>query len=314
MIMSKLRRTTQIFVSLIVGVAMVAIAPSRVEASESGTDVPTVGLSVDANGWIQYVPLTASLGIPGTLQQVAGTKDELGECNFAGSYGSNANGADPSLVTSTEEVALNPATCDMQLLTTELTTDQAALLAPPDPADTTSSNAPSSAGTPALIEPFSASTAATAPVWNHYVQTGWIDPINITITRQTVALQWANSGWRKWAYNRYGFGGCVAGICLDKTYITSGSNSMTSLGNGWRKNATVNLQNDSFSLWVVHFLGPSGWAACGFPLSPTAKFHHEDHVAGYNGGAWAVSWNDSKGGACTNLVKHRNVDGASYPL
>ena len=61
-------------------------------------------------------------------------------------------------------------------------------------------------------------------------------------------------------------------------------------------------------------LGLSGWAACGFPLSFTADFHHQDIVTGCKLGGSAWSWDDHKSGACTNLVHHGSATGASYPL
>ena len=130
--------------------------------------------------------------------------------------------------------------------------------------------------------------AAAAATYSRYLKTSWIDPINITISSQTVALQWTGTAWQKWAYKRDSFKGCVAGVCLDKTYIVSGSDSFTTLSNGWRKQANVHFRNTSFAMWVAAVLGLTGWAACGFPLSSTANFHHQDIVTGYKSGGFGL--------------------------
>lgn len=328
--------------SVVVMTGAALLQPSTVApaAADDSITVPVLGITVSVDGWIQYASKLSSLGLSGTTQILNGTRDLLGNCAFEGANSSDTSNATDDSTTLTEEVALNPLTCAMKVLTVNVSSDQAALLAPLAPSDTTSgdstqapvaalsstaqgsaSSSSSRVATPRKtatsvggIENAAYAVPAAVYTYNHYLATSWIDPINITITRQTVALQWTNYWWSKWAYNRYGFGGCVSGYCLDKTYITSGSDSLTSVSGGWKKTASVNFQNNSFAGWVEFFVGPAGWAACGFPLSNTAYFHHEDDVTGYAAGGWAIHWNDSKSGACTNLVHHADASGASYPL
>ena len=262
------------------------------------------GISVKSDGWISYAPQVTST--TGTTVTVAGTRSDDGGCTLTGDASSGPD-------TYTEEVGYNPATCQFKLRTTT----GVAPATTAGPVSTTADTSLNSLTTKTTVDSLATTdslAAAAVYTYKRYLKTSWIDPINITISSQTVAFQWTNVGWTKWAYARNSFKGCVAGACLDKTYIVSGSDSFTALTGGWRKTANVHFRNTSFAKWVAAVLGLTGWAACGFPTSFQADFYHQDQVSGYKSGAWATHWSDSKSGACTNLVHHGDATGASYPL
>jgi hypothetical protein len=316
--------TTRVRTSLLLLAApalLVACTAGTASAAELGVvteQAYSPSISVKSDGWVQYKSELAVSGVPTTTVRVAGTQDAEGGCSLSGAATAVAGDTQASYI---EEVGYNPATCQFDLRTTTATPTQIASLGSPLETTSTVNSITSSAIAPVLITKTTTDmttdslvTAAAASIYNRYLKTRWIDPINITISSQTVALQWTGTAWRKWAYKRDSFKGCVAGACLDKTYIVSGSDSFTTLTNGWRKQANVHFRNTSFAKWVAAVLGLTGWAACGFPTSFTANFHHQDIVTGYKSGSSAWSWSDSKSGACTNLVHHGTSTGASYPL
>jgi hypothetical protein len=210
-------------------------------------------------------------------------------------------------VTYTEEVAYKPATCESVELVATLTEAQRSRIQGLTGAS--EALAPTASGAAGAT-----ASQAAATTYARYLKTSWIDPIDITISSQKVGLRWTSTSWSNWAYTRDSFKGCIHGVCLDKTYIVSGSSGLTTLSNGWKFNAKVHFRNTSFALWVVAVLGPTGWAACGFPTSNQADFNHSDTVTGYKTGASAWNWDDTKSGACTNLVHHGDETGASYPF
>ncbi|WP_433226608.1 hypothetical protein [Microtetraspora malaysiensis] len=281
--------------------------PPAVDDSGQGVAdaLSAVGITVRPDGWIEYKSMLRSVGASGKTSRVAGQREEDGGCTLPGSDEASLGSMQ---ATYTEEVAYNPATCEFDVLAADLTPSQAADLnsmsdaAPSDVSSTEDAAASQEAG----------GVAPLAATYGRYLKTSWIDPININISSQKVGLKWTSSSWLNWAYKRDSFKGCVGGVCLDKTYIYSGSDSFSTLSNGWKKTAKVHFRNTSFAKWVVGILGASGWAACGFPTSSQADFYHTDSVTGYKNGGSAWSWSDSKSGACTNLVHHGNQTGASY--
>jgi hypothetical protein len=279
--------------------------------SEQGVTaaLSAVGIKVRPDGWIEYNSVLRSVGVTGKSSRMAGKREKDGGCTFTGS-----DQASPGShrTTYTEEVAYNPATCEFDVLVANLTPSQAADLRAMSGAASDVSSTKGSGDASSLSQGGSAPRAAAT--YERYLKTSWIDPINITISSQKVGLRWTNTQWLNWAYVRDSFKGCIGSVCLDETYIYSGSDSFSGVANGWNKTANVHFRNVSFALWVVAILGPSGWAACGFPSSPQADFYHTDSVTGYTNGASAWSWNDSKRGACTNLVHHGDETGASYPF
>lgn len=285
---------------------------AAVGGSEQGVTeaLSTVGIKVRPDGWIEYDSILRSVGASGKTSRVAGTREKDGGCTLSGSdearFGS-------SRTTYTEELAYNPATCEFDVLVADLTPSQAADLNSMSGAASSDVSSTKGAGDAfSLYKAGDATTAATT--YSRYLKTSWIDPINITISSQKVGLKWTSSSWLNWAYQRDSFKGCINGVCLDETYIVSGSDSLSTLSDGWKKTANVHFRNTSFALWVVAILGASGWAACGFPANSQADFYHTDSVTGYKNGGSAWNWNDSKSGACTNLVHHGDETGPSYPF
>lgn len=271
------------------------------DSAQGATDaLSTVGITVRPDGWIEYASVLRKVGVSGTSSRVAGVREKNGGCTLAGSDRASSGS---SRTTYTEEVAFNPATCEFDILVADLTPAQAANLNSLGGAKANDASSARNAG-----------NMAPAATYSRYLKTSWIDPIDITISSQKVGLKWSNTQWLNWAYQRDSFKGCIGSVCLDETYIVSGSDSLSTLSNGWTKTANVHFRNTSFALWVVAILGASGWAACGFPSSSQADFYHTDNVTGYTNGGSAWNWSDSKSGACTNLVHHGDETGPSYPF
>lgn len=269
------------------------------------------GISVGPDGWIEYEP---QAGATGETVRIQGTRDEDGDCLFEGEMDEPT---DAENTTYSEEIGFNPATCQSDLLETEL------------PGDTEGVSVMSSFDDEELAEPdYAVDTESEdnadegvgimATSYSRYVKTSWIDPIFITITSQTVALKWSNSTWSKFGVGRYSYQGCVptryGRPCLDRTYKVTTSRDITPLSNGWKANGKVHFRNTTFAKYVFGVLGPTGWAVCGFPRGTQADFYHSNTVTGYKSGAWGYKWNDSKKGACTNLVHHKKWSKAQYPL
>ncbi|MBO9556024.1 hypothetical protein [Cellulomonas sp.] len=333
------RRATSVTVA--VGAAMVAClglttsaqavddsneAPAQIISSETVTsnesvsgpavtaETSKVGVTVSADGWVHYDSSLSTVGATGTTTTVVGVRDADGACTYSGS-GSAAAG--DKRATYTEEVAYNPATCESTLLTAPVTDAQLATLTGVTgevSRSTTSSLAPIASTDPVTTSRTFSSTTLATTVYQRYLKTSWIDPINITISTQKAGLRWTSTSWRNWAVSRDSFKGCIGGVCLDKTYIVSSSAPFGSVTGGWKITGNVHFRNTSFAKWVVAVLGPTGWAACGFPTSSQADFYHKDAVTGKKTGASSWSWSDSKSGACTNLVHHGDATGASYPF
>ncbi|MBM0277625.1 hypothetical protein [Micromonospora tarensis] len=286
-------------------------SPALGQSDQSVTDaLSAVGIKVRADGWIEYDSVLRRAGVSGKTSRVAGVRGKDGACALSGSAQASSGS---SRTTYTEEVAYNPATCEFDVLVGDLTAEQAATLRSLTGAaasDVSSTKGAADASSPRGTT----GDNAAAATYSRYLKTSWIDPIDITISSQSVGLRWSNTQWLNWAYQRDSFKGCIGSVCLDETYIVSGSDSLATLSDGWTKNANVHFQNVSFALWVVAILGPTGWAACGFPSSSQADFYHTDSVTGRTSGASSWNWNDSKSGACTNLVHHGDETGASYPF
>jgi hypothetical protein len=152
--------------------------------------------------------------------------------------------------------------------------------------------------------------AATAYSTAH-TKTAWIDPVNITITSLAANLKWP----------LHGAGGTLTGRVNPYQFKYDGWSStgpskitFPSLPGdaGWWMRETDSFTNKDFAALVYFLFGPAGWAACGFHLSTTAHFHHDVIVRGYRNGNRGRSWNDSKSGACSNLVHHSEWDGYGW--
>jgi hypothetical protein len=154
-------------------------------------------------------------------------------------------------------------------------------------------------------------TAAATSYSSAHTKTAWIDPVNITITSLAGNLRWP----------LYGAGRTLTGRVNPYEFRYDGWSStgpspirFPSLPGdaGWSMRETDSFTNRDFAALVYFLLGAAGWAACGFHLSATAHFHHDVTVRGYRNGNRGWAWNDSKSGACSNLVHHRESDGFGW--
>jgi len=282
-------------------------------STAEGTSSPS--FTVTSDGWIQYDSVLSQVGASAEVSSVAGQRDASGACTSTGASSSRATTS--TAVVYTEEVAFNPLTCDSRVATSVLTPAQSSQIealtsSSPSTSSPSMSSTERAAANTAASSANATTSLATATVYSRWLKTAWIDPINITISSQRAGLRWTSTAWSYWQYKRDSFKGCIGGVCLDETYIVSGSNALSYVANGWQFNAKVHFRNTSFALWVVAILGPTGWAACGFPLSSQADFYHSDTVTGYKSGASAWNWSDSKSGACTNLVHHGSWTGTTF--
>ncbi|HET8718153.1 MAG TPA: hypothetical protein VFM50_10430 [Nocardioidaceae bacterium] len=260
------------------------------------------------DGWIEYSSDLKQLGIEAESEVISGLRGSSGECTFAGE---NAGTGETSAVLVREEVAFNPATCETEFLVAELSQSEAAEYLTDSPAESADDSTGISEGAVAKSPTRVAAAAATHSRW---VRTAWVDPIEIDISSQKTALQWNSSAWLKRQVGRDSFKGCIGGKCLDETYIVSKNAFFGSYSNRFEYSGVTHFRNTAFANWVVFFLGAGGWAACGFPTSSTANFHHDGQVVGFKNGDWKVNWDDRKNGACTNLVHHESSNGGAWPF
>lgn len=289
--------------------------PATVSAASA-----SLGVVAQDDGWLSYTHTQASsLALTGkTTTTLTGTVDADGTCSI--SSAGTATAASPE--TYQEEVGFNPTTCQERLLTGTISASDAAKIAPTDtgnaletPALSTSSVALASttsspdATNGADVAP-SAVAAATSYGTEHE-KTAWIDPVNITITSLAANLKWP----------LYGKGGTISGRVNPYEFKYDGWSSTGPSpikfpalpGNaGWSLRETDSFTNNDFAAIVYTLLGPAGWAACGFHLSTTAHFHHDVTVKGYKNNNRGWAWKDSKSGACSNLVHHREQHGSGW--
>jgi len=185
-----------------------------------------------------------------------------------------------------EEIAFNPATCEQVIARAQLTPPQQAALN-----KLMGDSAYDGAGL----------ANATQATYKRYLQTAWVDPINIDIARQTLNIQWVHNSSSLTVRQQltYGWALCVKGLCADKTKLISNSKG----GTGLVMTGKAHLQNTAFSFWVKLILGAPGWAACNFPTSNTANFYFDAKItANKTSQSSTYSKSDTKNGACTNLV------------
>ena len=293
------------------GPASAATDDPGANGSSAAAVGPSPNFTVSADGWIQYQSLLTRVGAPAKVTLLKGQRNAAGACTSSG--GSDSGPTTSTAVAYTEEVAFNPQTCESKVATSTLSPAQANQLQALSSSSSLSGQSSEKAATNTAANASAGNTAlAASTVYSRWLRTDWIDPINITISSQRAGLRWTSTAWSYWQYKRNSFKGCVGSVCLDQTYIVSGSNGLSTVTNGWRFNAKVHFRNTSFALWVVGILGASGWAACGFPTSSQADFYHSDTVTGYKSGAAAWNWSDSKSGACTNLVHHGSATGTTF--
>jgi len=293
--------------------------PSSAFASSAGSDNTTgspVGspspfnIRVGPDGWIYYTADPAkksayaadgSLAAAQTVSTIQGKATAAGDCSFTGSLTpTTAAGA------YAVEVGYNPRTCQQQIAVgvgQSADVVNGVNVLPSTGIVTGSSSV--SALVPAAKVPARSYTAAAVAYQSGYTKTRWIDPINVTITSLTANLKWpvGNAGGtissrgNPYAFKYDGW---------RSTGLNAVSYPALAGGKGWSYTATDKFTNKDFATIIYEFFGAPGWAACGFKLTVTAHFNHSDTVSGIRAGAGAVTgaWNDTKDGACSNLVHH----------
>jgi hypothetical protein len=284
-----------------VGASAVPSPPSP--AAPDRDALKALGVTVAADGWISYTKSKSStLGLSGvTTRLVRGSRSTDGVCVSAGRLTTTGQ---PTYV---EEVAFNPKTCAARVLTGVITAKAAARLvgeAASETATAQSKTAPSTKrGTEVL--------AATTYYQSAHTVTRWIDPLNITITRQAINLKWPlygaggtlRSSWPSYKFPYDGWS--VSGPHF------SGFKSLSD-GSGWYVSANSHFVNYDFAALVYALLGLSGWLACGAHFTTRADFYHNVKVTGKRNNSAVFNWNDRKSGACSNLVHHNTSTGFGW--
>lgn len=244
------------------------------------------------DGWIHYPNpvLPRALGKASPRPRfVKGSRDGNGDCLFADiqvvSPGSSG--------VFTEDVAFNPTTCDRMVLTSPLDAAASTALA-------------NLTAEPASPPATTAAAGPTGPVGSQ--KSSWYDPVQITITSLA-----ANA-----AINYDGHGNDTYGA---SSYVfkydgwTGGPPALrpTDFGDDpLQLIASVTNYNRDFLAIMIALATLSGvpgasaavMAACGFPTSTLARFSHYEVVDVYKSGQVVGQDNDTKSGACSNLVHH----------
>jgi hypothetical protein len=301
--------------ALIVGLAAASVitngtAATAADGTAPGRKVPgaaTAEIEVTPDGWIHYPSRHDLVGLkPQKTFKTAG-RDSDGNCVVAGEASGEGGASDA--ITFTEQVAFDPVACESVYASSVLSAAQVRAL---DATRKTKNKGREQSEDVAKPPKGNITTLGTYGPYAQYVKTFWEDPIQIDISWQQVGLSWNSSAWTHRLYAQDSFKGCVAGACLDKTYVVGTPiRSIAGTGNGWQENAKTHFRNTSFGYWVLAVVGPAGWLACGAPTNSEANFYHDATMRGYAAtGGWASSWADSKDGACTNLVHHETEHGS----
>ncbi len=285
--------------------APVSVSAAEGSASQTGLGVGTFppgggsgqSVRVRADGWIEYPSVLTRAGVSKASLASSRTvkvplKRVSGACIDEG-----LASAPPGESVYVEETAYDPASCTMEITTTKLTPADVALVC--------------SVGGGQDVYPHAVQAAGRG---YGNMSSSWIDPVNITIASQSLYLSWLTATGAPVLYepHRYGFAAPLitpAGTTIyDVTYLTSSSASL--VGNKYK--ATAHFRNDTFYWWVLYSFGPAGEAVCLNPSSNVAFFNFEDTIWG-SGTTVYGSWNDTKSGACTNLVHHGALVSQGWP-
>lgn len=311
--------------ALTLGVAgPVAAAPSSAPADSSSTGD---AVTMDSDGWIHYNDTEAGslqLTAPSTVT-VTGTADSDG-CTFD-ETGDVAAGVEGTYV---EQIAVNPTTCQEQLVEGTLTSSAQSILdaqssadigsvdgdAPDQSTDTASAPALDGSGNPIVPTPIhnvtpKVVTPHSAVTTHAYEKTSYVDPVGLTITSLSFNLGWThNNGVLSSASYKivpYDFkydGWSTSGTPHPGFSWGSGNKSVGISGHEQFKN------NDFEALLLaVSAAIPGGpaavFAACGFSVA-TAVFNHTESIRGNGDGGYSWSYSDKTSGGCSNLVHHKH--------
>lgn len=316
------RRTIAIAVATSVVGFLAATSPAL--ASNTPEPTPTgsailPGVIAQPDGWLLYTnTLVADLDLIGSkTTTLSGKKTADGRCVIKSN---GPAGGTMAAATYEEEIAFNPKTCQERVTSGTLSPAGESQLAAADlssRAAATDSDVPAQPSAVKARQTGKSSGGATALATSYgyaNVKTSWVDPVNITITSLADNISWP----------LYGAGGTLNGQANPYKFAYDGwSESGVTFGPGdngvfynlagdagWGLRARDRFTNTDFASFVYVVFGPAGWASCGFPFTVTAHFNHDVTVYGYRNGARGWGWSDSKDGACTNLVHHR--DSAGY--
>ena len=328
-------RTAAVVLASATALALAAAGPVAAAApADTSPSSSTDAISMDSDGWIHYNTTdvgTAALPLDNaSTVTLDGTLDSDGTCTFDQS-GTVADGAAGTYF---EQTAVNPTTCQEQVVEGSLTaTAQSTLDAQDagtptgvddgtaDPADgagdapalDSSGNPINQPGpihdvTPMVMQPNSSVTT------HAYEKTSYIDPVYLTITSLS-----ANLGW---THNNNVLSSASYKIVPYEFKYDGWSNSGTphpgfSWGSGNHSvgiSAHEQFRNNDFEelLLSVSAAIPGGpaavFAACGFSVA-TAVFNHTEGIRGNGDGGYTWSYSDSTKGGCSDLVRHRHYTG-----
>jgi hypothetical protein len=270
--------------------------------SEASTNV-SASVSVDSAGVVHYNnPESGKLYFTSKRTvHVAGKHDSDGNCVYNGGFKlGKATGATGLY---TEETSSNPATCAYTELRGHLTAKSAAAL----------SSKLAAEGQDQTVPPEDVLNApATAYVQYASTKGAWIDPVNLTITSNATNLGWIyqpgiNVGYPNvWAHGyRFAYDGWSGGPPTAWWYPIYGTWPAGGGKHGLTGAGAMNSRNTDFEKLLTFVLGgPTVLGLCHGDFSP-AVFNHVETIDGWDNGNAYGRWNDSKGGGCSNLVKHR---------
>lgn len=314
--MPKPRRKAVACLAVLTAASLAVLNPAAHADNVVGPSNPAV--TMDSSGWIHYnQPAAANLSLQGEQTvTIAGAVDSTGTCTFT-EEGTSAPG---SAATYTEEVAVNPGTCQQQLVQGGLTTgDEASLNAQSDSeASQDNPGAPASTLTqtpysdPLPLLKRNSVLSATTSSSQAYEKTSYIDPVWLTITSLSANLTWTHNGstvpsasYRIVPYEFRYDGWSNTGT--PHPPFSFASNSVSVQANETFRN------NDFEQMMIAVSAGfPGGpayvYAACGFSVS-TAVFNLRNGIRGNANGTYTWSYNDSTSGGCSDLVRHRHWSG-----
>jgi len=256
-----------------------------------------LGISISADGWITYGHLKASsLSLTNTrTNTVKESRNAAGQCVISGKTDRGKK------ATYSEQIAFNPTTCESKVLTGDLTADEFnALVAKSGAAFPKSEKAPV-AGHQSTGPAGQGKRPQDYYYDDAYTVSEWIDPLDITITEQAVDFEWplyGEAGYLYAGWPSYEFpydGWATDGPYFDGFYYYS---------DGYGDEANSHFINNDFAAIIYALMGLSGWLACGAHTTTQADFYHDLGVDGYDDDTAYGWWNDSVGGACSNLVHH----------
>ena len=297
----------------------------------AGTATPN--FSVSSDGTIDYHQGGEMASLHAThlvTHQLQGQRAPSGGCTFAQPPQFAPPNSSPTYQT---ELSFNPGTCVEVLQTGDVTQsaldklDAASAPGEPAPRPGATITARSSSAANGVSRrsdtiraprrrPVSPQARA-ADAWKWaYVETSFVDPVGITITRDTNDLGWYP----------HGNGNVAEGVAYPYDFPYDGWSSRgpnqnlnyygasafpPGVGAGWVLNTWAQFRNTDFEEIVVALFGVAGYAMCGFDSS-AAVFTHNTNVYGLNSGGRGYWQGDSVTGGCSDLVHHNVASGFGY--